>query len=176
MDDMALVIRTLYNNQNWIAPCKEPYKDSLCYFSIENKCKLDITPPKSGDMFCSGSCWERKLCKEYCWGCNPKGNFWGKRTVKGMKVFLIFRQLHKPDTLYTLWWKTLVDSVDNFIDKSGQKGKDGYALMHFKPFIAAPRNKWASNLTSSNVVGNLFGNGNYRFVKGNIATLLDSLI
>ena|ERR1035437_7036726 len=175
----ALVIRTLYNNESWREPCKSPDQDKVCYFCIGNPLGLNIKPPTPGCNPCDGKCWEQILCKEYFWGYVPIGNFWGKEAQPGIKVFFVFRQNNKPNKpnrLYTLWGKTTISSKDDFIDSSGQTGKNGYNLIHFAPFNPAERGKWKWNLTANFIVGNPWGQGNIRYIDHNIEKVLDSLI
>jgi len=170
----ALVIRTLYNNQGWRDPCKQPYNDPLCYYCLGNKLRLNINPPSPGCNSCDGSCWEQTLCSQYFWGCTPQGKLWGKgRTWPGMKVFFVFRERNSP-RLYTLWGKTTISRIDTSINTSGQRGMSGYHLMHFAPFSPAPRNRWVQHLTSNAVVGGFWGQGNYRYIPDKIATVLNS--
>ena len=171
---MAIVIRTLYNNQNWSNKCIDPFDDPLFDYRIE--CELNITHPKIGEHVCSGSCWEQTLCKGFYWGCNPQYKYWGERAYPGMKVFFIFRQRTSTETLYTLWATTTVKSIDEHICESGEYGKDGYNLMYFVPFKPLPRNQWISNLKANDIVGTHFGNGNYRYIDKRIESKLDNLL
>jgi len=172
---VALVIRTLYNNQGWIDRCKQPYNDPLCYYCPDNKLGLNIKPPSPGCDPCDGSCWEQTLCSQYFWGCTPQGNFWGKRTQPGMKVFFVFRERNSP-RLYTLWRKTTISSIDASINTSGLSGMNGYYLIRFTPFSPAPRDKWVQHLTSNTIVGCPWGQGNYRYIPSRIETVLNGLI
>lgn len=173
----ALVIRTLYNNQAWMGPCKQLYRDPACYYCPGNKLNLNIDPPTPGCEPCNGGCWEQHLCKQCFWGCTPKGNFWGDRIQLGMKVFFVFREPSKNSPRqYTLWGKTTVSNIDDSIDTSGQIGKDGYHLISFAQFRPAPGNRWVQHLTSNDIVGGVWGQGNYRYIPNRIETILDGLI
>ena len=176
---IALVIRTLYNNQDWKDRCKQPYIDKLCYYCPDNKLGLKITPPSPGSNPCNGSCWEQILCKQHFWGCTPKGCFWGGRAQPGIKVFFVFREHHKNKprpTLYTLWGKTTINSIDASIDLSGVSGKHGYHLIHFAPFQPAAQTNWISGLAANNIVGKPFGSGNFRYIPNSITDELDKMI
>jgi hypothetical protein len=144
---------------------------------LGNKPNLKIIPPTPGCQICDGSCWEQILCKQYYWGCTKKGNYWGDWIAPGTKVFFVFRQNNrpqKPNTLYTLWAKTKVLKIGNYIDSSGVKGKDGYNVMELIPFMPAPIFK--QNLTAKFVVDAPWGSSNYRYIDSQIETVLDSLI
>jgi hypothetical protein len=174
---VALVIRTLYNNQEWKARCKQPYSDNSCYYCPDNKLELNIDPPSLGCASCDGGCWERRLCNEHFWGCTPYGCRWGKRVQLGMKVFFVFREPPGDNgRRYTLWGKTIVSSIEADINHSGQHGMNGYHLMYFMPFCPTPRNKWRQHLTSNDIVGNVWGQGNYRYISNSVAVKLDGLI
>jgi hypothetical protein len=48
--------------------------------------------------------------------------------------------------------------------------------MYFVPFKPMPRNKWKCNLKAEDVVGTLFGSGNYRYIDKKIELRLDNLL
>jgi hypothetical protein len=167
----ALIIRTLYNNQDWRAPCKEPYGDPLCYYCLGNKLGLVIRPPSPGRSACDGECGEQDLCKLHRWGCHPSGLRWGRRAKPGMRVFFVFREVHKSKPrLYTLWGKATIKTIDPF------PGTRGYYFMHFDQFRPAPRNTWRTHLTAAQIVGKPFGRGIYRYIPSPIAQQLDRMI
>jgi len=172
---IALVIRTLYNNQDWEGNCKQPDDYPLCYYCPGNKLGLAIKAPSPGCDHCDGECWEQILCKQYFWGCSPKGNFWGKRAKPGMKVFFVFRENSKP-RLYTLWGKTTISSVAASLDTSGQRGRNGYHLIHFAQFKPVVESKWKKGLTAKSIVGKPFGQGNFRYIPNSITDVLDKMI
>ncbi len=149
---MGMVIRVLYNNQNWQAKCKTPGKDPFCWRSFAGG--LAIRQPHADDKVCSGDCWEQRLCTEYRWGCIPKGRTFGKRAQPGTKVFLVFRQ---PDIRngmkYTLWAKTTVRTVDAEPLKDGQDYEKGYAFVHFEPFEPLPKEQWVRDLSDRQLIG-----------------------
>ena len=167
----ALVIRTLYNNQGWRAPCKLPYGDPACYYCPGNKLHLDIRGPSPGRDPCDGECWERELCRLYCWGCNPSGRRWGPRAKPGMRVFFVLREAPKNGPRrYTLWGKTTIKTIDSL------PGTGGFYFIHFDEFQPAPRHKWRMDLSAADIVGNAFGSGIYRYVPSGIAQRLEGVI
>lgn len=167
----ALVIRTLYNNQDWRDRCKDPYGDPLCYYCLGNKLGLVIDPPSPGSNPCDGVCGERDLCRLYRWGCHPSGRRWGPGARPEMKVFFVFRGVHKNGPrLYTLWGKTTVATVDS------AAGIAGYYFIHFDQFAPAPRSTWKEHLTAAQIVGKPFGQGIVRYIPNSITDQLDKMI
>ena len=156
---MGMVIRTLYNNQDWRARCKHPYKDGGCWLCFEDN--VDIRPPSRTDEICSGHCWEQHLCAEYRWGCIPKGATFGRRAYPGMTVFFVFKQ---PDGNYTLWGKSTVRNVDDKPLEQGGDDEVGFAFVRFEPFKPLPRDKWISNLRDIQLVGQKWLMGRHRYI------------
>ena len=168
---MAMVIRTLYNNQGWRAPCLQPGKDPECWLCFEDN--VAIKAPNLTDEVCSGDCWERYICSRYRWGCTPRGRTFGYRAYRGNKVFFIFKQ---QDGNYTLWGKSLVKSVDTEPLKQGEEGEIGFAFIHFDPFEPLTRDKWVSNLSDIQLVGKRWLRGRYRYIDHEKETYLEQLI
>lgn len=169
---MGIVIRVLYNNQSWSAPCNKPGSDGHCWQCLE-KSSLGITGPSKEDEICHGTCWEQYLCVKYRWGCNPRGRVFGKRAYPGQKVFFIFQQ---PDKNYTLWGKAIVSGADDKPAESEGDGDDGYAFIHFNSFTPLPRDKWISNLSDTRLVGKKWLMGRYRFIDNERETYIENLI
>ncbi len=170
---MAIVIRTLYNNQQWQAPCNDPMKDENCLRCIDPNVK--ITPPTvSNDGVCAGSCWEQHICTKYRWGCTPKGRTWGKRAYVGMKVFFVFREYRSG--LYTLWGHSTVQQIDKepVVDEYHASGN--YIFMHFNQFEALPRDKWVSGLEDRDIVGEKWLQGRHRYIDSAREEYLEQLI
>lgn len=156
---MAIIIRVLYNNENWQAPCRNPGGDRGCWSCF--KPNVNIRPPSLNDDVCNGSCWEQHLCTEYKWGCTPQGNIFGKRAYPGILVFFVFKQ---PDGKYTLWGKTVARSIDDNIVRQGKDYEEGFSFIHFNSFEPLPRTKWIKNLTAVAIVGKSWGRGRYRYI------------
>ena len=167
---MGIVIRTLYNNQNWQVPCKNPGKDSGCWRCFEDI--LDIKPPSLNDEKCTGHCWDQHLCNEYKWGCTPKGRRFGNRAHPGMKVFFVFKQ---RDGRYTLWGKTTVQRIDDKLVEEGKDYEVGFAFIHFNPFEPLPRDKWKGNLTDVDLVGQKWLMGLHRYIDAEREIKLEQL-
>lgn len=157
---MGMVIRVLYNNQGWHAPCTTPGKDGGCWRCFRGG--LGIKQPDTNDEVCSGDCWEQRLCTEYRWGCIPKGRTFGNRARPGTKVFLVFRQ--PGGKTYTLWGKTTVRSVDSEPVKEGQEYEKGYAFVHFEPFEPLPKEQWVRDFTDGQLVSAPWLMGLHRFI------------
>jgi len=156
---MGIIIRTLYNNQDWKAPCKTPGKDRNCFACFSPQ--VAIQSPLPTDDVCTGHCWEQHLCTNYRWGCTPKGRKYSYRAHPGVKVFFVFRG---PDGLYTLWGKSVVSSVDDDIVTSGVEDEDGFSFIHFTPFVPLTSDKWVRNLKDYELVGTKWLMGRHRYI------------
>lgn len=168
---MGIVIRTLYNNQNWQAPCRTPGKDELCWYCFYGI--LQIQSPKKDDFICSGHCWEQHLRNDYKWGCTPKGRAFGYQAYRGVTVFLVFKQ---PDGNYTIWAKTTASEVDIEPMKDGKDYEKGFAFIHFNPFEPLPRDKWVRNITDVKLVGAKWLQGRHRYIDTEREAKLEQLI
>lgn len=169
---MGMVIRVLYNNQGWQDPCITPGKDIGCFNCFESEF-LDIYAPSRDDEKCTGHCWEQHLCAEYKWGCTSKGRMFGYRAYPGMKVFLVFRQ---PSGHYTLWGKTTVRDIDDEVATEGRDYEVGFAFIHLEPFEPLPKEKWVSNLSDVQLVGEKWLMGRYRYIDAEKEGYLEQLI
>jgi hypothetical protein len=167
---MGMVVRTLYNNQGWRAPCRHPNQDRGCWLCFEDN--VAIQPPSRTDEKCSGHCWEQHLCAEYRWGCIPKGATFGRRAYPGTKVFFVFKQ---PDGNYTLWGETSVRSTDDMPLDQGGDDEAGFAFVHFEPFEPLPRDKWVSNLSNIQLVGQKWLMGRHRYINAEREAYLKEL-
>ena len=156
---MDMIIRTLYNNQGWQAPCRNPYKDRECGLCFHPN--VNIRPPSVADEVCTGNCWERNLCVKYRWGCTPQGRTFGGRAHIGMKGFFVYKQL---DGNYTLWGKTTVQSIDDRVLQEGGEDEKGFAFIYFNPFEALPKDKWVPDLTDKLLVGEKWLMGTFRYI------------
>lgn len=169
---MGMIIRVLYNNQDWKAPCITPGKDVGCWNCLESYF-LGIEPPSRDDEVCTGHCWEQHLCTEYKWGCTPKGRMFSYRAYRGMKVFLVFRQ---PSGFYTLWGKTTVRDIDDTVATEGRDYEVGFAFIHLEPFEPLPKEKWVSNLKDVQLAGEMWLMGRYRYIDEEKEAYLEKLI
>jgi hypothetical protein len=171
---MGLVIRVLYNNQNWQSPCKRPGMDGLCQACLRENKNLDIKRPSKSDEVCQGLCWERDLCTNYEWGCTPRGREFGSRAYKGKRVFFVFQQ---PDHKYTLWGRTTVDSV-NVPPKRTLTGHEvGYnSWMRFTAFNPLLRDRWVKDLSDIDLVEEMWKQGRYRFISASKEAELENLM
>ncbi len=168
---MGIVIRVLYNNQNWQAPCEYPGKDTLCSQCFEGK--VNIRPPKQNDEVCSGLCWEQGLRTNYEWGCTPKGRkFNSRKAYQGAKVFFVFRQ---PDGNYTLWAKTTVESVNVKPRRALAGHEEGYhQFMRFNAFKPLP--KLTTGLFAKQLVGKDWRMGRFRYITAEQENHIEGLI
>lgn len=168
---MAMIIRVLYNNQDWQDRCQAPGKDSDCWQCYYPN--VAIKPPKPYDEVCSGNCWEQRLRTEYRWGCTPHGRRYGSRAYPGATVFFVFKQ---RDGNYTLWGKTTVRSVDDKIVKAGRDDEVGFAFIHFNHFNPLPRHKWVKNLSDVQLIGGIWKRGRHRYIGADKERYLEQLI
>jgi len=168
---MAMLIRVLYNNQDWNAPCKTPGNDRLCQKCFDGI--LGIIPPKKDDVICTGHCWEQHLRINYRWGCTPKGRVYGPRAKPGTTVFFVFKQ---PDGNYTIWGKTTITSIDAIPSQIGRSDEQGFAFVHFEKFDPLPREEWVADISDVNLVGAKWLQGRHRFIDDNQEQHLVQLI
>lgn len=152
----GLVIRTVFNNQKWRAPCREPWNDPQCYKCRSGNLFINRGNPiqQDEDGFCIGTnpvplhglceqpiwCWEQVLCVKYFWG-NPTGKW--RQVETGMPVFFVYQE---PDRTYTLWGWSTIREIRN--DTTYE-----YPLLFFEPFEPLPEERWAKNLTSEAITG-----------------------
>jgi hypothetical protein len=162
----ALVLRTAYNNQDWKAPCNNPWKDSSCHFCFREI--FDIEAPKKADDICSGHCLEQHLCVDLKWGCTPKGRIYGDNARTGVPVIFVFKE---PDGRYTIWGRSNINSKDSVLNS-----ENGFAFIHFNPFKPLPRDKWVTGLSDVDLVGAKWLQGRHRYIGIELATKLDHLI
>ena len=168
---MGIIIRTLYNNQGWQAPCNSPYKDMGCRLCFEPN--VNIRPPSVADEICTGNCWERNLCVKYRWGCTPQGRTFGGRAYVDMKAFFVYKQL---DGNYTLWGKTTVQSIDDRVLEEGEDDEKGFAFIHFSPFEPLSKDKWVRGLSAQQLVGKRWLMGRHRYIDTGRETYLEQII
>ncbi|ACZ61405.1 hypothetical protein [Dehalococcoides mccartyi] len=171
---MAIIIRHQYNNQQWEAPCQNPGKDLRCHQCFKKN--VAIEPPKWSDEICSGHCWEQYLRKKNRWGYAPKGRFFGERAQIGDDVYFVFRQLDTSPQLYTLWAVSKVVSIDETLRRSNDTDENGYSFVYFEPFMPLPEKFWKPNLSSQDLVGEVWGSGNHRYLTVTQASHIRSLI
>ena len=167
---MGIVIRTLYNNNNWSGPCDKPGDDPSCIPCFTSD--VNIRPPKRDDVICSGHCWEQHLCTDYRWGCTPQGRTFAQ-AYKGMKVFLAHKRFMGG---YTIWATTTVKSVDYTPMHTGIDGEDGFAFINFEPFSPLPTEKQATGLSDVDIVGTIWRQGRFRYINNSREAYLEKLM
>ena len=156
---MALVIRTLFNNQRWSAPCRYPGKDERCYLCFEDGRVL--RQPQRDDEVCSGMCWERDICSKHEWPCTPKGHTWGDRVQPGDQVFFVHRD---PGGRYSIWGMSRVFTVEHTPRTHGGEHEEGYAFLRVDDFEPLPVESRPHGLTAEELVGTPWGQGAYRYL------------
>jgi hypothetical protein len=170
---MGIVIRTVFNNQGWAGPCKDPYNDPRCHGCIDGKVNVNNRKPirVDGNGFCEGDiqhgelwCWEQTLCTEKSFWGNPQGK-WGHRAYPGEKIYLVYTE---PNGSYTLWGKTEVDRVNNSATPAPE--------LHLKPFKPLPNNKRVRGLSAVILVGKKWGQGSFRYIDADREAFLDASI
>ncbi len=156
---MAIVIRTLFNNQSWRSPCVAPGKDERCTLCFSDGRVL--RGPQREDGVCSGFCWERDLCCRYEWPCIPQGNAFGDRVQTGDPVFLVHRE---TGGTYTIWGYTHVFSVERQPRTIGDANHIGYAFLKFDDFAPLQPETRPRGLRADELVGAQWGQGCYRYL------------
>lgn len=171
----GLVIRTVFNNQGWAAPCKNPLKDHQCYICVKgllpgindgNPIKEDAKGDCYGDF--GGLvvpedkwCWEQTLCSKYYWR-NIKGK-WRYAKV-GMSVYFVYSEIDKS---LTLWGQAIIDTIDN--DHQSP-------TLNFKPFKPLSQNKWVYGLTGKELTGEHWKQGHYRYLDAKHEAYMSALV
>jgi len=168
---MAVVIRTLYNNQRWSAPCRLPGKDERCSLCFEEGRVLRSPQPE--DETCSGLCWERDICTRHEWPCTPKGNTFGDRVMPGDQVFFVHRE---PSGGYTIWGYSHVFSVENHPRTTGDEAHCGYAFIRVDDFTPILVENRPRGLSAEHLVGAPWGQGAYRYLSHADAERIEKML
>lgn len=171
----GLLIRTVFNNQGWAAPCKNPFKDVRCFKCVQgvglyiNKgnpieedengfCKGDVhNDPLLGDLWC----WEQTLCTKSFWG-NVLGKW--RYVQAGMPVYFVYSNL---DGSLTLWGKSIIDRIENTPER--------YPI-YFKQFKPLSQDNWVHGLRGKELTGAHFKQGLFRYLDERYEKYLNSLI
>lgn len=74
---MAIIIRTAFNNQNWMGKCKNADRARRLKQCRKNILETQFKIDKSGNCV-SNACWESTLATKYYW--KSRGNFSKQRT------------------------------------------------------------------------------------------------
>ncbi|MBF0377813.1 MAG: HNH endonuclease [Desulfamplus sp.] len=155
---MAIIIRTVFNNQDWRNACQNANHDRRLYQCHERRVNTDFKILETRQCS-SAECWEQHLCKNYSWY-NSKGDFGERATGKAYFIY--------PDTdkKLVLWGKSEIKSVENNI-------------LNFQPFKPLPKNRQISGLTYKELqaIGvPEWGSRNYRYISDETANILDTVI
>ncbi len=160
---MDIIIRTAFNNQNWMGKCRNADKDPRLY-----KCQekiVDVKFPNDGAFKTdkNGTCaclWcnESALCTEYRWVSDKSFE-----KANG-KAFFVF-----PDTdnNLVLWGTSQVDHVE--------KGRNSYYL-YLKEFKPLPEDNWVRDISAQDLFGTSWGRGTYRYLDEEQKNHLEYLI
>lgn len=151
---MGMIVRTAFNNQNWMDKCKNTDRDRRLL-----KCKKKVVDTgykvdKSGN--CQAGCWESTLCSKYFW-MSSIGNFGGR--AEG-EVFFIFSDINNS---LVLWGTSRVKKI------FGNK-------VYFERFKPMPPGRWVTGLSSKDIIGKNWGQGTYRYIDSRIESKLKELI
>ncbi|MBN1152283.1 MAG: hypothetical protein JXA58_03645 [Dehalococcoidia bacterium] len=168
---MAVVIRTLFNNQRWCGPCRLPGKDARCSLCFEDGRVL--RPPQLDDETCSGLCWERDICSHHEWPCTPKGNTWGDRVQPGDQAFFVYRE---PAGGYTVWGYSHVFSVEHHPRTCGDEAHEGYAFLRVDDFDPILIENRLRGLSAEQLVGAAWGQGAYRYLSHAEAERIEKML
>nr|MDO8079374.1 hypothetical protein [Candidatus Freyarchaeota archaeon] len=160
---MDIIIRAVFNNQNWMGKCTNADKDPRLYKCQEKV--VDIRFPDSGAFKTDRNgncaclwCYESTLCTEYRWVSDKSFE-----KANG-KVFFVF-----PDTDNTLvlWGTSEVDHIES--------GRNAYWL-YFKEFKPMPEENWIRGIRAKDIFGVNWGQGTYRYLDEEQTKILEKLI
>jgi hypothetical protein len=172
---MGIVIRTVFNNQGWAGPCKNPLKDYRCFKCVEGG-GLNINEGKSIDEdergFCKGVsmgdpklgerwCWEQTLCTKFFWR-NVIGKW--RYAIVEMPVYFVYSEF---DGSLTLWGHSVIDRIENEYE---------YPTLYFRPFKPLPQDKWVKGLRGRELTGEHWKQLHYRYLDEKHEAYLNSLI
>lgn len=172
----GLVIRTVFNNQEWKGRCKNPLSDARCFKCTEGGLYINKGNPITEDEqgYCKGEpedyplggdaswCWEQILCRKYIWG-NVKGKW--RQAFKGMPVYFVYVAL---DGTLTLWGHSVIDKIDNKPEK--------YPPIFFRPFEPLPQDKWIEGLNGKEITGESWRQLHFRYLDESYEKYLASLV
>ncbi|MEO0086709.1 MAG: hypothetical protein ABIK90_01360 [candidate division WOR-3 bacterium] len=140
-----MIIRTVFNNQNWQSPCKKVKDDQRLFKCHKKVVNTPYRRDKKGN--CKGEdCWEVYLCKKYRW---PGVS--NKEKAKG-NVFFVFSD---TDNSLVLWGMSKVKKVD-------KEKEENY--VYFEKFEPWPEEKWIRGLSAKDLIGKHWGNGTFRYI------------
>ena len=154
---MAVIIRTVFNNQNWNGQCQNADRD--CRLFKCQKAVVDIGYKITKDGQCAAQCWEQSLCSNYAWHLTT-GNFSERATGR---VYFVYPDVDKT---LVLWGKSEIMKAD------------GNALT-FKKFKPLSENKQVRGLTYQVLEGigvPEWRAGTFRYIFDKTVDALDSLI
>lgn len=176
----GIVIRTVFNNQGWSGPCKNPTIDSRCFKCREGGLHINKGNPieEEENGFCKGEaedyplsypisdndsfwCWEQVLCVKYFWG-NVRGKW--RNVTEGMPVYFVYSE---SDRTLTLWGHSVIEKIDN---------EPEYPPIYFKPFKPLPQDRWVKGLTGEKITGKSWRQLHFRYLDENHEDYLASLI
>ncbi|GAH39891.1 unnamed protein product, partial [marine sediment metagenome] len=152
---MGIIIRTAYNNNNWAAKCKNANRDRRLL-----KCKTEVVNTgykvdKNGN--CLAGCWESTLCTKFFW-VGAGGGAFSKRAQGN--VFFVFLDI---DNSYVIWGTSKVRKI------VGNK-------VYFDKFKPLPSERWIKGLSSTDIVGQKWAQGTYRYIDARKESKLKELI
>lgn len=155
---MGMVIRTAFNNQNWMDKCKNlDLPDERLFKCMKGVFNTGFRPDKNGN--CVADCWESTLCTQYFW-VNARGKFSEKAT--GNVYFVYPYVKHNKESL-VLWGKTKVKKVV----------RDKVFFNKFKPM---PPWKWVRGLSPKQILGQNWGRSTHRYIDAKTESKLLEII
>jgi len=155
---MGMIIRVVFNNQNWMGKCKNANADRRLF-----KCqKLTINIghgrfETDNDGNCKSTCTEEALCTKYLWE-SYQGNF--NKTKATGNVFFVFSDTNNSLVLFA---KSRVEKVE------GNK-------IYFEEFKPMPQKEWVKGIHAKEIFGVNWGRGTYRYLNDKQEEYLEKMI
>lgn len=156
-DEMAIIIRTAFNNQNWKGKCHDADRDRRLFQCHKKIINTGYYVTKAG--ICASQCWEQNLCSEYVWH-STTGNF-GDRAIG--EVFFVYRDI---DESLVLWGKSKIKKVEG----------NSLIFNRFKPLSASQQVRGLTYEYLEDIGVPKWGSGTFRYISTDVAQILDNLI
>ncbi len=160
---MDIIIRTVFNNQNWMGKCKNADKDPRLYKCQEKV--VNVKFPNSGEFKTDrlGNCaclwcYESTLCTEYRWV--DEKSF----AEADGKAYFVFPDV---DGTLVLWGFSEVDHVEKVRDMH---------YLYLKEFKPLPEENWVRGLRVKEILGTSWNRGTYRYLTQEKSENLEKMI
>ena len=152
---LALIIRTVFNNQEWAKKCiNADGKDKRLLKCWKKTYKIGYEVDKNGN--CLGDCWESNLCNGGFWR-NATGNF--KQAKENDKVYFFYQNIDNSLTLLG------ISRIERVVEDK----------IYFKKFRPLPIEKRFKR-RSEDIIGKFWGSNTFRYINDEIENRILNLM